>query len=116
MNAGPELDALVAKHVMGLNPTRFDDLEPPVWFHVGTPNEVGTDIKPYSATWDGMRMVVEAMRARKCRVKLETAFGTQGPWWVTFLGEDNESCASAIDLPLACALAALRAVGQEVPE
>ncbi len=134
MNAGPALDALVAKHVMGCNvvpdpngiahfrcacrdAVTFDPFNaetfPPhgVW-DLGEVGDCG--LIPYSSSWDAMRLVVEAMagveaftliRATETDWPADTP--REPPWGAQFeTSSGGLGNATADTAPLAVSLAA----------
>ncbi len=100
-----QIDALLHKHLFGL-PEYLDGWHP--W-----------EPEHYSTTWEGMGLVVEAMR--------EKGFRYWGTDWIErppdaifcrYSSVDldgGERFSHADTLPMAVALAALRALGVEVP-
>lgn len=90
-------------------PVRRDDLSR----LLGPP---GLLVHRYSSTWEGLGLVVEAMRMKGWGVWMATKESGVG-WDVGF--EKGEQRAAVIEdcaLPMAVSLAALKALGVEVPK
>ena len=116
MDAGPELDALVATRVLGwLHVARLysSDSDAEIW-HGNKPGTVIWARPPeVSTSWDAMREVVEAMRKRGFFVRLVRH---DGIWWATFwysMTGDAFYNAKAEILPHAVCEAAIAAMEAE---
>ena len=119
MNAGRELDALVAEHVMGwsLNSNNFGHV-PRGWPPEMTPLDTNydpVDVPAYSTDIAAAWEVVEKMNAEDIRLELYSPYGD--PHWACQFWMEGELVAGAgVDTaPHAICLAALKAVGASAP-
>lgn len=107
MEAGRELDELVAKRVLGWKSTLNG------W---GCPNDKSYRYVPESSTsWYAMREVVEAMRARgyffSCFLPVTAGWSAEARFYSDV--EAAQYIGRALELPLAVCLAAIEAMKAE---
>lgn len=108
LEAGRELDALVAEKVMGWTVALEDRGPCRVWRPHENSAERSQPIPPYSTSIEAAWEVVEKMRQR------EFGFSLNDAWIAWFLAAPNEYQADADTAPHAICLAALKAVGVDV--
>lgn len=132
MNAGRELDALVAEKVMGWHSKQvpLSMFQPHVmvdlWYTAENELISSTDlinqsvkagVLPHFTTniSDAWR-IVEHMRQNKYHIATDDRHEQDAPWWCEFATEEYTigSQATAETFPLAICLAALRAVGVSI--
>lgn len=108
IEAGRELDALVAVEVMGWSSWRIDEMEEH-WGRRGPGSSYESGYEPprYSTTGDGMLAVLERMRELGWAVEIQAE---DKHWWVDFYRPIEEKIGHATTLPHAVCLAALEAV------
>ncbi len=111
-----EINDLLAIHLFGWRPV--DDPELGLWFRVPSgglnPAGFGSEDRPplFSSTWEGLGLVVEAMRARGRRLEL---YDMTDYWSACFGGAQAKGDMTNTG-PMAVALAALRDLGTEVTD
>lgn len=115
MKAGSELDALVGKRVLGLAVESYDATSTgrsiAKKYFVRDDSGRPRAIPRCSTTWEGMRLVVEAMRAKGWYVTMNGPDGYDGHWFARFRSRTFVESANADTAPHAVALAAMLAVG-----
>lgn len=108
-----ELDALVAEKVMGISVELIHtDAYPREIFFCGATSLVRA-VDHYSSTGDGMLAVIEKMRERG--LSFEAGWCPEWGADATFWGNGARYLADGPSLPRAVSLAALKALGVEVP-
>lgn len=105
-----DIDALLAEHLFDLS-VAGEECAGPLAADGGW-----TDLPHYSSTWEGLGLVVEAMEAKGWGVWMATKEVGVG-WDVGFeKGDQRASVIEDAPLPMVAALAALKALGVEVPK